>query len=95
LFAHDIESLFNPAFEIIEPQETKWPLVFNSPHSGRVYPECFIAASRLGPKALRQSEDAYVDDLFRQAVVSGAPLMRAIFPRAYVDLNRDRRELDP
>jgi len=95
LSAHDIELLFDPAFEIIEPQETRWPLVFNSPHSGRVYPESFLAASRLGAKALRRSEDAYVDDLFKQAITSAAPLMQAHFPRAYVDLNRDRRELDP
>ncbi len=92
---HDIHALFDPAFEVIKPQQARWPLVFNSPHSGRVYPESFIAASALGAKTLRQSEDAYVDDLFRQAVSSGAPLMRAHFPRAYVDLNRDKRELDP
>jgi len=95
LTIHDIDALFDPAFEVIKPSEPKWPLVFNSPHSGRVYPEGFVARSALSAKSLRRSEDAYADDLFKQAVSHDAPLMRAHFPRAYVDLNRDIRELDP
>jgi N-formylglutamate amidohydrolase len=44
---------------------------------------------------LRRSEDAYVDELFSGVVDSGAPMMRAHFPRAYLDLNREPYELDP
>ena len=43
----------------------------------------------------RQSEDSYVDLLFDEAPRYGAPLLRALFPRAYVDVNRSRDELDP
>ncbi len=89
------ESDFSPPFEVIEPAELTSPLVFSSPHSGRVYPERFLAAARLDAAALRRSEDAYVDELFAAAGAVGAPLLRAHFPRAYLDLNREPYELDP
>ena len=44
---------------------------------------------------LRRSEDSFVDDLFSNAPVFGAPLLKAHFPRAYVDPNREAFELDP
>jgi len=71
------------------------PLIFASPHSGRDYPGELLRNSRLDHHALRQSEDSYVDLLFDEAPHFGAPLLRALFPRAYVDVNRSRDELDP
>ena len=47
------------------------------------------------PLTLRRSEDAYVDELFAPCVALGAPLLRARFPRAFLDLNREPYELDP
>lgn len=85
----------DPAFDILEPEELTSPLVFSSPHSGSVYPASFIAMSRLDPLALRRSEDAWVDELFMPALRVGAPMIRARFPRAYLDLNREPYELDP
>ena len=70
-------------------------MVFNSPHSGRFYPPCFIESSRLAPDRLRKSEDAYVEELFACVPDYGAPLLAARFPRAYLDLNREPYELDP
>lgn len=84
-----------PAFETIRPRRLVAPLVFNSPHSGRVYPERFLAMTRLDHLSIRQSEDAWVDDLFARAPHLGAPLLRAHFPRAYLDVNREPWELDP
>lgn len=84
-----------PPFEIVEPRELTSPLVFSSPHSGRVYPERFLAATRLDTATLRRSEDAYVDELFASARAVGAPLLHARFPRAFLDLNREPYELDP
>jgi N-formylglutamate deformylase len=37
----------DPPFEIIEPAQWRGPVVFNSPHSGCVYPHAFLTASRL------------------------------------------------
>ena len=84
-----------PAFETIRPRRLVSPVVFNSPHSGRVYPPRFLAMTRLDHLSIRQSEDAFVDELFARAPRLGAPLLRAHFPRAYLDVNREPWELDP
>jgi N-formylglutamate deformylase len=89
------EAELDPPFEIIEPAETTAPVVFNSPHSGRVYPRAFLSAARLDLAVLRRSEDSFVDELVLGVVGSGIPLMRAHFPRCYVDVNREPYELDP
>ncbi|MDB5643695.1 MAG: N-formylglutamate amidohydrolase [Hyphomicrobiales bacterium] len=82
-------------YEILDPEQLTTPLILSSPHSGRIYPARFVAASRLTAQALRKSEDAFVDDLFAPAVALGAPMLRAHFPRAYLDANREPYELDP
>jgi N-formylglutamate amidohydrolase len=84
-----------PAFETIRPRRMVAPIVFNSPHSGRNYPARFLAMTRLDHLSIRQSEDAYIDELFVRAPHLGAPLLRAHFPRAYLDVNREPWELDP
>jgi N-formylglutamate amidohydrolase len=84
-----------PAFETIRPRRVMAPLVFNSAHSGRDYPERFLRMTRLDHLSIRQSEDAFVDELFARAPHLGSPLIRAHFPRAYLDVNREPWELDP
>lgn len=86
---------FERPFEIVEPDEQTTPLVFNSPHSGRVYPSSFLQSSRLDPLTLRRSEDSFVEELLAGVTALGAPLMLAHFPRAYLDVNREPYELDP
>lgn len=81
--------------EVLAPPVLLTPFVFASPHSGRRYPGDLLRISRLDEHALRQSEDGYVDLIFDAAPRVGAPLLRALFPRAYVDVNRSRHELDP
>jgi N-formylglutamate amidohydrolase len=87
--------LFDPPFTVLAPARQTVPVVFNSPHSGCHYPEDFLRVSRLAASTLRRSEDCYVDELFAAAVGCGAPLIKANFPRAYVDVNREPWELDP
>jgi N-formylglutamate deformylase len=82
-------------FEIHEPRTPFSPVVCNSPHSGSAYPSSFLAQSRLQLSVLRRSEDTFVDDLFADAVRLGVPLMRAHFPRSFLDVNREPYELDP
>jgi N-formylglutamate amidohydrolase len=89
------EAELEPPFEILEPAEWIAPVVFNSPHSGRVYPRAFLSAARLDLAMLRRSEDSFVDELILGVVGSGIPVMRAHFPRCYVDVNREPYELDP
>ncbi len=71
------------------------PLLLNSPHSGRDYPDCLLKASRLDGFALRRSEDAYVDELFTASLQHGVEMLRVLFPRAFLDVNREPYELDP
>jgi N-formylglutamate amidohydrolase len=84
-----------PACEIAAPREQTVPFVFNSPHSGRFYPPDFLAATCLDKQEIRRSEDLLVDRLFAPVVRLGAPLMSAVYPRAYLDVNREPYELDP
>src|SRR6202140_3586157 len=86
---------FDLPFEILEPVEWRGPAVFNSPHSGSVYPRAFLGTTRLDIATLRRSEDSFVDELVAGVVGRGYPLMRAHFPRCYVDVNREPYELDP
>jgi N-formylglutamate deformylase len=85
----------DPPFDISEPAAYAGPVLFNSPHSGSVYPSTFLSASRLDTAALRRSEDSFVDELVAGVVKQGFPLMRAYFPRCFVDVNREPYELDP
>lgn len=81
-------------FEIRRPA-TASPLVFASPHSGRVYPAQMMDASALDAATIRRSEDAYVDELIEGAAAHGATLLLARLARAYIDVNREPWELDP
>jgi N-formylglutamate deformylase len=49
----------------------------------------------LNEHAIRSSEDAFVDEFFDCAPQFGATFIKAGAPRAFVDLNRARDELDP
>lgn len=85
------------AFEIIRPaggEIAPTPLVFASPHSGRLYPKDMRASASLSQTAIRASEDVFVDELLAEAPAHGATVIRARFARAYVDLNREAFELD-
>ncbi len=84
-----------PQFEVLAPAMLASALVVASPHSGDRYPADFVARSRLDFATLRRSEDSFVDELFAAAPAIGAPLIRALFPRAYIDPNREPFELDP
>ena len=85
----------NQAFEILAPAQWIVPMVFNSPHSGKIIPESLRQMSRLPVPQLHRSEDSFVDELFSFCLDLGAPLLRALFSRAYLDLNREPYELDP
>src|SRR5260370_4906594 len=95
----DGEFLARPAaagvLDLREPAARRLPLILASPHSGSEYPADFLAASRLDPRALRQSEDSFVDELFAAAPQLGVPLLSARFPLAYLDVNREAYDLDP
>ena len=81
--------------EILGGEDQRLPIILASPHSGRIYPPELVMNSRLDAVGLRRSEDSFVDELFLDASAQGAPLIRALFARAFIDPNREAFELDP
>ena len=80
------------AFRILTPVADALPLVFDSPHSGSIYPEDFGHA--IDRMTLRRSEDAHVEELFAGVTDHGGTLIHALFPRSYIDPNRNEDDLD-
>ncbi len=95
LAPHAVSGAPARGFSVSEPSGKAMPVVIGVPHAGRQYPPDFVAMSRLTAHALRRSEDAYVDLLFDGAPALGAALLKAHFPRAFLDVNREPYELDP
>ncbi|HEX9858775.1 MAG TPA: N-formylglutamate amidohydrolase [Paracoccaceae bacterium] len=89
------DAFSSDAYVVARPVLRETPVIFSVPHSGRDYPAAFLAAIALDAQAIRTSEDAFVDLLFAAAPATGAPLIVARAPRAYIDLNRACDELDP
>ena len=81
-------------FEILAPGQWTVPLVCNSPHSGNVLPPGFEAMSKLSASTLHMSEDCHVDELFTGCLDLGAPLLKVLVSRSYLDLNREPYEFD-
>lgn len=68
------------------------PLVLDSPHSGVDYPDDFRPACELA--ILRKAEDTHVEKLYDFAPALGVAWIEALFPRSYLDANRNVTELD-
>ena len=77
--------------EVHAPDGEAAPLVIDSPHSGEVCPPG--CDPRLAER-WRASADAFVDELFASAPRHGATVLRALFPRAFIDVNRFPLDLD-
>ena len=69
------------------------PVVFDSPHSGYDFPDDFRLSVPLA--TVRDTEDSFVDELFAAAPGNGAMLLAALFPRSFIDPNRDLLDIDP
>ncbi|WP_415182893.1 N-formylglutamate amidohydrolase [Phaeovulum sp.] len=82
-------------FQLRLPRKPLSGVVFASPHSGRNYPADFLRRTVLDERQVRSSEDAFVDQLLESAPEYGAPMIAALAPRAWLDLNRGADELDP
>ena len=89
-----LADLASRPLELTLPAQQLSPLILASPHSGRIYPEEFIKQSCLAEIILRQSEDCFIDRLVACGPKLGAPLLSALFPRVFVDPNREPTELD-
>ena len=67
-------------------------LTLDSPHSGVDYPDDFDFACDFAE--LRSAEDTHVEKLFDFAPELGVSWVEALFPRSYLDVNRNVDEID-
>jgi len=84
---------FAPAVTVARPDIWRSGVIFASPHAGDIYPKAMVSRSALNEQALRRNEDAFIGELFAPATDLGAPLLKANFPRCFVDVNRAPDEL--
>lgn len=73
----------------------KYPVVLSVPHKGQVFPEEFWQATTVSYNELRKNEDAFVDELVIKASDAGIPMIAMNVARAFIDVNRDKMEIDP
>ena len=85
-------TLIPGVLELVPPRISPAPLVMDSPHSGAQYPRDFEHC--MSTRGLRSLEDAFVDRLFDPAPGHGATLLKALFPRSYIDPNRAHDDID-
>jgi N-formylglutamate amidohydrolase len=90
-----IAPLPRAAFLRLGPQVPLSPVVLSVPHAGRDYPPALLERALPSRTALESLEDRYADLLIEAAVAEGAVAIVAQTARAWIDLNRDPRELDP
>lgn len=69
------------------------PLLLDVPHAGTRKPPEW--RTQLADIVWQRSADLYVDELFADAPSHGATLVVARFPRTFLDVNRDREDVDP
>lgn len=72
-----------------------FPVLVSVPHSGREYPDELLENLNVPASHLLRLEDRYADRLAASAIAFGFPSIIARKPRAWVDLNRSRSEIDP
>lgn len=72
-----------------------YPLIISVPHAGRFFPPEFLSYVALSPEKLRLNEDLFVDELVRPVAESGISVLSMNVGRAFIDVNRDKIELDP
>lgn len=83
----------DPTLIVHGPARAAVPLVLDSPHSGTTMPADFH--SILGVAELREGEDSFIDELWQPAAARGVPLLAALLPRTYLDVNRAADDIDP
>ena len=82
-------------FSEYNTEQIKYPLILSIPHSGTYFPTEFLNNVRFDEKNLRRNEDLLVDELLEGAVKGGLTTIKMEVTRMFIDLNRDRLELDP
>lgn len=77
------------------PAVPQSPVILSVPHAGRRYPPSLLESARIGEDALRSLEDRHVDSIVTPLADKGYTIIVARVARAWIDLNRSEREIDP
>lgn len=85
----------NLPFSVFNGDEYQFPVLISVPHAGRRYPEEIHDNLAVPPASLIRLEDRYADRLAAGAIKAGFTTLVAQQPRAWIDLNRGHREIDP
>ncbi len=86
---HELPGVFSRR----DPDTGRAPVVFDIPRSGREYPADFQADA--GFSDLHSSVSKHLEALYGDAPEHGATWLYARFPNAYIDANRNERDIDP
>lgn len=89
-----MEAAADSGFTAFGDENPQIPVLVSVPHAGRDYPDEIFTALRLPRSSLVRLEDRYADLLVRDLIRSGAPVVIAHRARAWIDLNRNERDLD-
>ena len=90
-----IDGAEGPAFTLKTPSNPPIPVLIAVPHAGRAYPAALLERMRQPESSSVRLEDRHVDSLAAEvARLTCAPLIVAHAPRAMLDLNRDRDDVD-
>lgn len=69
-------------------------IVYNSPHSGELFPDGFLEKINTDKHTLLCSGDSFVDRLYSDATKFGSSIIANNYARSYIDTNRAAYELD-
>lgn len=84
-----------PAYSLRAPISPSLPVLITVPHAGREYPPAVLEMMRDPAWARLRLEDRLIDEVaIRVAEATGATLITAHAPRAMLDLNRARDDVD-
>lgn len=92
IFGEFQDVVIEGVLSVAAPRAPLVPMVFDSPHSGLEIPADFKPA--VSVDRVRVAADTHVDDLFSSAADIGAPLLKAHFPRSFLDVNRSLLDMD-
>ena len=82
-------------FKEYNSKDINFPIILSVPHAGTLLPQEFIDNSPCTVEELRSNEDSFVDELVQNASNLGIPMISMNIARAFVDVNRDKIEIDP
>lgn len=81
-------------FEENKLENIKYPVIVSVPHAGTVFPYEFLNCTSRTIEELRSNEDLFVDCLVTPLMSEGIQVLSMNIARAFIDINRDRIELD-